>query len=304
MKEIFNINRFSALWIKANRENLRANLVLLAVIAVVTFLCLCRFNPFTPEYTVVNSDGAKISFVREQAERQFIVFWSVLFFFSIVVAARSFKNVMSPYKSVNTLLLPASSFEKYLLAFLNSTVVFFLVYLLLFYGLDWLVNTYKYSAISQASYTTGWFGMKIPLIEEGQQMLRPSLTNVLNISSGNSGFLAVVNRDDFSCSYHTSFSFYPILGCWLYVIALFMWGSVTFRKRVILLTTLLHLLLFLVMGYFMYLIVGHVIEACYLSSMVDVQPDLPSPYWGLAFYLFPLTYLWVVWIKLKTKQLK
>lgn len=302
MKEIFNINRFSALWLKTNRENLKTNLILLAVIAVVTFLCLCKFNPFTPEYSVIDSESAKMAFEGLHAERQYAVFWGVMFFFSIIVAARSFKDIMSPHKAINTLLLPASSFEKYLLAFLNSTVVFFLVYLVLFYGLDWLVNTYKYSGVSQANFTMGVFGTRIPVIEEGQQLTKPVLVNVLNLTSENS------NISKMADSNYNIMGPLSVLGFWLYIIAMFMWGSITFRRRTILLTSLLHLLLFIGIGFAVYAIVRGVIDTYSLGFadcwMINVDHGTPSPYWGLLFYLLPIAYLWVVWMKLKRKQLK
>lgn len=36
----------------------------------------------------------------------------------------------------------------------------------------------------------------------------------------------------------------------------------------------------------------------------EVLPDLPSFRWLLVFYIFPLTYQAVIWIKLKTKQVQ
>lgn len=307
MKEIFNINRFGALWLKTNRENLKANLILLAAMAVVIFLCLCKFSPFAPEYSVVDSEASVSAFMAKQAVRQYAVFWGVMFFFSVVVAARSFKDVMSPYKAINTLLLPASSFEKYLLAFLNSTVFFFVVYVLLFYGLDWLVNTYKYCGINQAHYTTGLLGMRVPEIGEGQQLLRPSLVNVLDFSTRDNGFSLVTDSGYPFSSYNAAGRLY-VLCFWLYLTAIFMWGSITFRRRTVLLTSLLHLLLFLGIGYAIYLIVHGTIdiytkELAYRPA-ITMKQEMPSPYWGLLFYLLPVMYFWVAWIKLIRKQLK
>ncbi|MBQ7844092.1 MAG: hypothetical protein IJ340_12005, partial [Odoribacter sp.] len=63
------------------------------------------------------------------------LFWGLYGLFALVVALHSLRDFVVKDKILNTLLLPASVFEKYVLAFLNSTVVLLVVYLLMFYVL-------------------------------------------------------------------------------------------------------------------------------------------------------------------------
>ena len=89
MNEIFNIRRFGALTVKFYRENMKTNLLFIIVLALLTFLCVCKFNPFRIEYFSLYEDVT-------QRMRDFYtrVFWGVLWASSLFVAVYSFREVM------------------------------------------------------------------------------------------------------------------------------------------------------------------------------------------------------------------
>lgn len=301
MKEIFNIKRFGALWIKTHRENRKSNLIWIGIMLIVTFMCMCHFNPFVAEYTKTVGEAAKENFFRHYREMYTLIFWGLLFLFSIVMAVRSFKDILSPHKATGALLLPASVFEKYLLAFVNATLVVFVVYLVLFYGMGWIVNSYKYAGVSEFSFTDGWLGVKIPQAVEGQEIIRPVIGNVLDLT-GNAKISGQWGSEVLS----PFLSWSMLLISWIFLVSVFMWGSVTFRKRTALLTILVHFFIFLAVGYGMFRIIKGISGIYFANQEISssLYPDLlpPSPYWGLLSGIFPLTYLVVVWLKLRKRQ--
>ena len=97
----------------------------------------------------------------------------------------------------------------------------------------------------------------------------------------------------------------------LYVMSVGMWGSVTFRKHPFILTFLVHVI-FLLALVTVSVWLGNKLFGAEPQMKPDelsfyggeVLPDLPSFRWLLVFYIFPLTYQAVIWIKLKTKQVQ
>lgn len=296
MNERFSINRFGALALKYYRENRKMNLVIIGIMFVTTFLCLCEFNPFMPEYTVTLTQSAKDAFVRHYQMMYTHTFWGLLLLFSMVAAARSFKWIVMPHKMMNALLLPASNFEKFLLGFLHSTWVVGIVYLLVFYATAWLVSSYKYAGVEQLELVKGALGMMVPDTAAGGGIVRPGVGNIFQL--GSNPFLFQEEVESYKGVVWGGF-----IGIWLYVISIFMWGSVTFRKRVGILTVLLHFLVFLLVGYGLVRIA--MAFSGRLEGLEDVgEVDIPSPYWSLFFYVFPLVYLFVTWLKLRYRQMK
>ena len=134
MNEVFEYRRFGALARKYYRENRRLGIIFLGIIGIITFLCLCKFNPFLREYTQVENPAEVSDFIQYYKGVYRQLFWGLYGLFALVVALHSLRDFVVKDKILNTLLLPASVFEKYVLAFLNSTVVLLVVYLLMFYA--------------------------------------------------------------------------------------------------------------------------------------------------------------------------
>lgn len=311
MKEIFNIRRFGALTVKFYRENMKTHLLFIAVLVLVTFLCVCEFNPFRIEYFSLY-EGCSL----RKTDFYTSVFWGVLWASSLFVAVYSFREVMSKHKSVSALLLPASVFEKYLLVFLHSTVVILLLNLLVFYSTASIARTYKYVGMEKVILTEGWFGLKIPTPAPGQKVMRPKIGNVFVFGKHNPLFSTQITNSDgtygkrnYRMSRALSWNLLAIF--WLFNIAIFMWGSITFRKRTVLLTLLLHLIVWGALGW----LAVEWADAIYRSrpvlfvikylqiSPIDFNMWVSvSPWWMATLYIFPLTYFAVIWLKLKNKQ--
>lgn len=309
MNEIFNIRRFGALTVKFYRENMKTNLLFIVVLALFTFFCVCKFNPFRIEYFSLYEDVA-------QRMRDFYtrVFWGVLWGSSLFVTVYSFREVMSKHKAVNALLLPASVFEKYLLVFLHSTVVILLLNLLVFYSTASLARTYKYVGMEKMVLTESWFGMKIPKALPGLETVRPEIGNVFEFGKDNALFSATVTDSDGTVGmkkYRISKALYwnLLVIYWLFTVSFFMWGSITFRRRTVLLTLLTHITVWGILGW----LAVKWADLIYRSrpSLFVIQdlwfvPSNPdpwiSPWWLMALYIFPVTYFTVIWLKLKNKQ--
>ena len=79
-------------------------------------------------------------------------------------------------KSFGALLLPASSFEKLLLAILNSTVVVFLLHVAVFYSVAHVACSYKYTGFKEAdkiAVAESWSGFSYPVLTPGAEIVHP-----------------------------------------------------------------------------------------------------------------------------------
>ena len=324
MKEIFDIRRFGALAWKFYRENAKTILIFLGVMIVVTFVVECGFNPFKPEYKALGEGYDKARYFGNFAGKFAGMFWGLLGLFSIFVAGYSFKEVMSKKKASSVLLLPASSFEKMLLATLNATVVVVLLHLAVFYGTANVACSFKYAAYDRSaveSFTESWFGNNVPVLKEGEKWIRPEVGNVFGFVRKLSKKVmygkVVERKEDGTIArveevYFSPFLLWNLLMIyWTYFVFVFMWGAITFRKHSALLTVLLHICCFLLLGWLTYEVSGawcwHIpkedksLYGLYFYT-TKLSPELLSPYWLLLSYVFPLTYLGIIWKKFKTKQ--
>ncbi|AOM78291.1 hypothetical protein [Pedobacter steynii] len=127
MNNIFNFRRFSLLFSKHTREYYKTYLLSVAVLfglltAALGFLCYV-------------SGGAI------QIKTQFSIFFLFLLGAGSVFTSLVFSDFGDSRKSIAMLTLPVSHFEKYLVAWIYSFVIFQLVFLLSFYAVDFLVLT-------------------------------------------------------------------------------------------------------------------------------------------------------------------
>lgn len=125
MDNVFNFKRFSQLFIKHTQEYYK--IYLLSVVVLVGLLSvmlgfLCYAN------------GGGLS-----TSNQFNVFSVFLIGAGSIFSSRIFSDLGNKRKSIALLTLPASHFEKYLVAWLYSFVIFQLVFILSFYTVDFVV---------------------------------------------------------------------------------------------------------------------------------------------------------------------
>ena len=107
MNEVFEYRRFGALARKYYRENRRLGIIFLGIIGIITFLCLCKFNPFLREYTQVENPAEVSDFIQYYKGVYRQLFWGLYGLFALVVALHSLRDFVVKDKILNTLLLPA-----------------------------------------------------------------------------------------------------------------------------------------------------------------------------------------------------
>ena len=317
MKDRFNGSRFLALAKKDYRENMLFNLIFIAIMLVAILLAVTQGNPFQVEYSYLPNERIKSDYISHYKDLYIQIFWGLFVVFSACYALRSFRGIMQPDRTLANLMLPVSNLERYLLAFLNSTVVIFIVYLLLFYGVTSITNSYKYVGLKEFSFVTGgWFGNELPQFGPGQEVTHTEIGNIFQVVSENQ-----IKIQQAYSGGHIANSFIPfsVLGiwciaisCWLGVISMFMWGAITFRKYAFLLTLLIQVLVTLRLGVLGFWIIGQMAKEVNIStvSLYDLgiygSPEtyqLPSWYWLCCGVLFPVGYQLVIWLKLRTKQI-
>lgn len=127
MNNTFDFNRFSMLFAKHTKEHLSIYLMSLGVLAAI----LCIFLGFAA-YT---SDGYLGPHVQAEIYIIFMIFSGGIF------TTLVFSDFGDKKKAIPLLTLPVSHFEKYLLGWLYSYVIFLLLYAGCFYFIDFIVLT-------------------------------------------------------------------------------------------------------------------------------------------------------------------
>nr|WP_068890908.1 hypothetical protein [Pedobacter panaciterrae] len=127
MNETFNFTRFINLFKKHTAEQYKIYLMSTGVLIGVLILILGFISYSTHGHMAPAIQGA--------------MFVNFLFFSGTIFTSLIFTDLGDRKKSISTLSLPASHFEKYLVSWLYSYIVFQLIFLGCFYLIDYLVIT-------------------------------------------------------------------------------------------------------------------------------------------------------------------
>ena len=125
MNNIFNIRRFSQLFVNYTIANYRAYLMSFGVLIGILFLVM------------IYASAENKFILSEEARKMFFTIF--IFLGGAIFTTGIFSNLSDKRKSIAFLMLPASNFEKFLVAWLYSFVVFQLVYVAGFYLVDLVV---------------------------------------------------------------------------------------------------------------------------------------------------------------------
>jgi hypothetical protein len=125
MNNIFDFNRFSLLFAKHTKEHLTMYLMSVGVLAAIVGSLL--------GFITYNMDGYLGPHIQAQCFTIFMIPAGTIFTTLI------FADFGDKKKAIPLLTLPASHFEKYLVAWLYSYVIFQLVYAICFYFMDFMV---------------------------------------------------------------------------------------------------------------------------------------------------------------------
>lgn len=284
MNEVFDIKRFGYLAARYYRENWKRNVAYVSLLAVCLFLALTQ-NPFSVRYIAVTSVNSP-----EIANNQQAFYWFMLLVFSVFYSATGLREYRRKTTAVAALTLPASTLEKYLLGVLNVTVVFFAVYTLVFYAVDFIV----------LQYHTGYFISDVPQIFNSLgdlHMTRPD-AEVFRVELANV----------FAFRGNSSWVLFGMVCFILFTQAAFLWGSLVFKRNVVVFTTLIHLLILLGLGLLISPLVEHWESPSsfgYINmgaSTLELQTYITSSYWLLGCLAYPVAYLAAVFLQLKRRQ--
>ncbi len=327
MKDIFDVSRFFAFFRKDFYENLRFNLIFLALMGMMILLVVTKFNPFLIEYSYIPTERDKLQFIAHYKEIYAQLFWGGVILFSGLYALRSFRGMRSVSKALTGLMLPVSNFEKYLLVFLQSTVMVFVAFFLLFYGITAVTNSYKYVGLNKLNYVEGgWFGNQLPALEPGQEVVHAEIGNVFHLITSEKRkvnhrynsftekekMVEGLGRDEENYISVLAYGWNIVLIFWLSIVSMFMWGGITFRRNPFLLTLLSHFLVMLILTILGCLILRFLILRVQAQSSVLEGGEFygaPEHFWMLSWnwiylaWIIPIVYQWVIWCKLKNKQL-
>jgi len=148
MNNIFNLNRFLLLFKKHTIEHGKTYLLSIAVLTGIIALILGF---------VAYSNGGRLA-----VQLQALMFIYFIAFAGSIFTSLSFTELGDKRKATGVLTLPASHFEKYLVSWLYSYIIFQLVFLGVFYTVDWVV-------ISVSEPPAGYSNQLINVFDMDQQ---------------------------------------------------------------------------------------------------------------------------------------
>jgi hypothetical protein len=125
MNNIFNMQRFLGLLIKQTRENYKTYLLSLAVMAGILSILM--------GFAVYANEG--VLPIRMQSA----FFINFLLFSGAIFTSMIFSDLGDKKKAIPVLTLPVSNFERYLVGWLYSFVIFQVVFVITFYLIDFIL---------------------------------------------------------------------------------------------------------------------------------------------------------------------
>jgi len=146
MSNIFSIQRFSWLFVKHTKENYKTYLLSIVVLLGIMFIGL--------------GFGAYINRGSISLQVQSIYFWLYLLVNGTVFSSTAFAELGNKKKAIPLLTLPVSNFERFLVGWIYSFVIFQLIFVICFFSVDLLVlsigdsNSGVHNTILSLSATT------------------------------------------------------------------------------------------------------------------------------------------------------
>ena len=151
MNNIFSIQRFSMLLNKYHKDQLKTNLLSMAV--VLALVCvLLGLSAYSHRQGIIDTKIQQVVF-------SFFLFMGVL-----IYTSRVFAELGNKKKAVQVLLLPASHFEKFLVAWVSSYLIFPLVFTACYLAVDLLVLNIADSLSGKDNHLFTLFGEDTKLL--------------------------------------------------------------------------------------------------------------------------------------------
>ncbi len=284
MSEVFDLKRFCRYARMHNTGSAKSYLGrLIGFFVLVVVLCLqFKFDGsnFGGDYNTFN-----------EVQGDFISAYMLAFVATLAAfATLSLKGYRASNLSMKDVLMPISTFERYLFALLTSTVVCFVLFNLIF----WVASSYAeslfyFSEDSMSCSFRGLFGNSTLPLDASftQRDIFSYRALVEHFSSGKESVLF------FLC--------FAIYGSLAFISAI-MWGVVSFAKSGEMYTFLIHIALFVALMYGSYLMQQWATDVPYTTYdglYFWGNYSKPSIHWVHLAAIPTILYQWVVWRKLK-----
>ncbi|MFI3261324.1 MAG: hypothetical protein R3Y26_00295 [Rikenellaceae bacterium] len=283
MNNTFNIRRFGNYARMNYWYHKKQYLITILAIVVLLFIFLCNFQHITRFGTTRNPSDYVIGIFST-------AYYVVGVIFTIAFVSISMRGVGAKNYTMQDMLIPVSTFERYIFIILNSTVVAFILFTIIFQIVGTCTeslyhlsdNGYMFKSLvsinDQSSISKGY-----------TQEFHYNLKDILGRPYIQGGGLNLIIQMEIIL--------YTLL------ISVVMWGEITFKKFSIIMNILAHVALFV--------LIVLIYDNVNLSKYVYTAPlrvtystshhmELCKNYIVYASYILPITYQWVIWKKLKT----
>lgn len=264
MNNTFDFNRFSLLvkrqWVENKKLFLMASFGIVGILVILNSLIM-RWE-----------SGTIYEFAR------FLIFNLSLFLSGSIFANYVFKDISDKNSGTSFLLIPASHFEKFLTGVLYAFIIFPIVFLALFYFVD-----YGFVSIGDN-------------IKDGMKSSGVKNIQLYSFIFGNKNTKEELGR---------------IIGFWLVVQAFVLMGAAQFEGRSYVKTTFMGFALLILIGFVVYLsdklllndIIKQFQNKGYSRELVKPTKDVVSGIFKICLiYVFPSVLLLIAYFKLKEKQ--
>lgn len=290
MNNIFNLTRFSNFALMNYWYHKKQYLGVMAATVVILLIVLCEGN-FT--FTAVSWESNRLPI-----DRVINIFSRGFYFvgplFTLMFIRISMQGINGRALTMHDMLIPVSTFERYIFAILNSTIVAVVVYVLLFQ----LTSTF---VESMYLFSDNGYAFKGFLGYNGDTIVNGGFVNECNISLSD----VITNAIHPNSSKAVEINFYIL--SYTLLVSIFMWGEITFQSAgAPLKTALLHIVAgAFAVGLFAYTSFKTIYPVAGIQVSFDMMESVNKYeiFLVMILYILPITYQWVIWKKLKNISL-
>ncbi|MFI3258907.1 MAG: hypothetical protein R3Y16_02290 [Rikenellaceae bacterium] len=307
MNDIFNLNRFVS-YAKLHYYNRRGTYAILLAVALFFVITLCcNMNPFKMLKETIGSSKYIIASVRSTFYTAFFLVGAIFIGLFVEFSLSSFdKQSGGGCFTMKDMLIPVSTFERYIFVILNSTVVALSLYLVIFWiGSSLVERLYFFGEGSRVfiGLQNIWRSTD-GIVAEG--MHRVDIFSLSNIFSD-------IFRD---VDEYASSVVIACIGLYSGVLSTLMWGKVTFQRFATFKNIAAHAALWFVLIWLFAEFFPAQIAASELSTPWHFRGQLYPSYTplfinnivvvnllALVTLIYTIVYQWVFWRKLKSLSL-
>lgn len=228
------------------------------------------------------------------------IFIGVGALYTVGFAMRSLSGRKAKFMTINDMSLPVSNMERYIFALLNSTIVPFVIFSIVFcLGASYVESLYSFDITNHNYYFEGIFGAGDPSIKS---MDFSSYTHKELFSLYDTIFYTPSLSSPIEIFASRCF----VYSIYFYFVAVVMWGTVTFRKYSFVTNFLVHLVVIGLMSSGLVNIINSYLgQRASSINIIEDYSNFKNALCALSPLLFipSIAYFTVVWYKLKNLSL-